>query len=348
MNDLNKILESNIYKKPKSIGNYTVELYSDSDFNELLNFYEIIFPGYMSPELWAWKNKFNPSGKYLTFLMKVKNNIIAAYSISPKIFSIKGQNYSCVQSMDTMTKSEYQGRGISTYLANLTYDYANKILGKSFVYGFPNTNSYYLFKEKLNWKSFGKVNLYIKDVKNKEIEYNMNKDYVIKEIDIFNNKINDLWNKCKNLYPIIIRKDMQYLNWRFNQHPYIEYQKFLVFNNNNLVSYFILKKYKDSKDNCIGHIIDYLVNSRQPNERKELFECIEQYTLKRFHKNCIKISFWNNDSNLKNLILKKLHYDLVQMNTFFGFKIFNLSDKRLNSLNTLNNWYITMSNNDIF
>ena len=87
---LDKILETRAYPKPKNVNGYTIELFTDSDFKQLMNLYEKVFPGYMSIELWKWKNNLNPSGKYITLLMKIKNEIIAAYSVSPKEFSING------------------------------------------------------------------------------------------------------------------------------------------------------------------------------------------------------------------------------------------------------------------
>jgi len=348
MEIINQLLERKQFKKYDKIKNFDIGIYHNSDFNALLRLYNSVFPGYMSIDLWKWKNTSNPFGDFYTILMKEKESIIAAYSVAPKIFYIFGKKYPCVQSMDTMTEKEYRGRGISTYLANLTYEYA-KILGANFVYGFPNKVSKYLFEVKLNWNNFGEISLFYKNITPNSRNLDLKNKYNIKEVNSFDEEINEFWEKYKNDYSIIIKKDKDYLNWRYVNHPLVQYRIFLIYDetSDEIISYFILKKFQGKDRENIGHIVDYVIGPQDKKIKLQIFEQIENFSFIEFKEYCSKISLWIFDDDLIRLAQENLGYKKTQMETNFGFKIFR-NKQQLNILNSLKNWKLTMSNNDVF
>jgi len=140
MVDILEILDK--IKKPEKLKDYSVKTYQDSDYFNLIELYNIVFPNLKLNNFIKWKNKKNPFGigDEYTFLLKDKSILVAQYTVVPKIFYIYGKKVPCIQSTGTMTHPEYQKLGISTYLAKLNYEYSmrNK---KHFVYGYPNGNS---------------------------------------------------------------------------------------------------------------------------------------------------------------------------------------------------------------
>ncbi|MFX1328201.1 MAG: GNAT family N-acetyltransferase [Promethearchaeota archaeon] len=347
MEILNRILEQNEFKKPEKLKDLSIEIYNDSDFNNLMGLYERVFPGYMSKNLWLWKNNYNPFGKFYTLLMKDKNDIISAYSVAPKIFSIYGKQFSCVQSMDTMTDLKYRSKGISTYLARLIYEYA-KIKGVNFVYGFPNKISKNLIFDKLNWEYFGKRNFITKKISKYRTVFENKSDLLIREIKKFNEDIDHFWEDYKNYFPIIIEKKFDYLKWRFDEHPLEKYKKYLIYNSDyKTISYFILKRFKDKQGNLIGHIVDYLIGPQDKPLRYKIFKLIHYYSLNEFKSDCKKISLWIPEEDLFYLAIKDLHYFKNEKKKFFGYKILK-SNKNLSPLKISKNWYITMSDSDVF
>jgi len=348
MNLLNEILKKREYQPFGKIKDFSFKTYEESDYYALMNLFENVFPGYMSKDLWLWKNKNNPFGNLYTLLMKDGDNLISYYSIAPKEFYIYGTKYPCVQSMDTMTDLNYRGCGFSTLLGNLAYEYARR-KGSYFVYGFPNNVSHYLFEKKLGWTNFGKRNLFIKNLSQNFQPLKNHNDYLIKEVKEFDENINNFWNECKNFYPIIIKKDKNYLQWRFVEHPFVKYKKFLIYNNNTskIISYFVLKKFNDNKGNIIGHIVDFLIGSQDKIVKKKIFKIIDNYSINYFKEDCSKISFWLPDDDLKELIIITLGYHTILMDNYFGYKILNYT-QQLDTLKMWKNWYITMANNDVF
>ncbi len=348
MEIVNKILNKKEFKKPKKIRNFTIKIYEPLEHENLMSLYETLFPGYMTDDLWQWKSIKNPFGTYYTFLLKDHEKIIAAYSVAPKRFYIKGLEIDCIQSLDTMTDPKYQGRGSSTYLANLIYEYS-KLNEKLFVYGFPNKASQYLFEVKLQWNLFGKMSLFIKDIVKTKRYFKGHNLYSIKEISKFDETINNICETSKKNYLITLKRDKQYLNWRFVENPTTNYKKFLIFNEktDNIVAYFILKRYRGKNEEYHGHIVDFIILPREINLKKQIFTLIESFSLDIFKANCMKMSFWLPDNDLKEFIVLKLGYDIMKNETYFGCKLFQKCNQFL-LLKSIKNWYITMSNNDIF
>lgn len=346
MEILSEILENDIFKKHKKIKKFSLKVYDKSDFESLMMLYEKVFPGYMSEDLWIWKNITNPNGNFYTILMKDKDKVISAYSVAPKKFSINCIIFPCVLSMDTMTDEDYRGRGISTYLARLTYEYAKR-KGAYFVYGFPNKISRHLIFNKVNWVFFGKRDFIRKNISKGVKLANSMEIYSIKEIGKFDKDYNNFWEEFKKNYPIIINKDSIYLNWRFVNHPLTKYKKFLIYEENEIIGYFILKRFKDKEGHTLGHIVDFLIGPQNNAQKTRIFKTIEGYSLREFQHDCQRISFWMPDDNLKGIAINDLGYVAVQKKKYFGYKILRKHDK-FTILESPQNWQITMSNSDVF
>ncbi len=88
---------------------------------------------------------------YLGYIAYSAGGVPAAfYGVYACEVELEGKVYKAVQSGDTMTHKEHTGKGLFTSLAKATYALC-KEQGVSFVFGFPNYNSYPGFVKKLNW-----------------------------------------------------------------------------------------------------------------------------------------------------------------------------------------------------
>ena len=347
MHLLEEILSEDKFRPYDKIKDYQISLYTEDDYESLMDLFDHTFPGYMSDELWIWKNNKNPFGKLITVLLKDNDNVIASYSVSPKEFLIHGDPISCVQSLDTMTLSAYRGKGISTYLGNLNYEYARRSK-YAYVYGFPNNVSQYLFEVKLEWNIVIKSEPLLKPISNKTLK-TQKKDYNIKKIENFSNDYNEFWAKIQKKYHLIINKTKKYLNWRFSEHPEINYEKYLIIDpeTDEIKAYFVLKKYADQEGNQLGHIVDFLIGTDVFERKVDIFKFIEAESTEILGKTCDSLSFWMPDTQLKRFCLENLDYKIKPALPYFGYKILR-KDIQLEILKSLKNWYITMSNNDIF
>jgi len=348
MSLLNKILNRGEFKKPLKFKEFEIKIYTKKDFNHLLALYERVFPGYMSKSLWNWKNINNPFGNHITIIIKHKKKVIASHSCAPQVFLINEKKYNCIQSMDVMTDKDYRGLGLSTYLGNITYEYA-KAKGKAFVYGFPSDISKYLCGVKLKWDKVIKTSYFIKELNQKQNSLKHYNTFKIEKVEKVDGRINELWKSYNKKGIIIINKTRKYLNWRFKEHPIINYEIFYVKNKNNkIIAYFVLKRYKDKQDNKIGHIVDFLIKADNNISKLKIFKLIDVFATNKFYRKCKFLSFWIHDSLLHKYAKKQLGYKIIKKEPYFGYRIFNNNKQNLKLLNSMKNWYITMSNNDVF
>ena len=96
---------------------------------------------------------------YIGYIVFHEERPIAYYGVIPFTLNYEGEEILVAQSADTMTHPQYQGKGLFTTLARMTFELAARE-GVKFIYGWPNQNSYYGFKNKLNWDELGNMQVF--------------------------------------------------------------------------------------------------------------------------------------------------------------------------------------------
>ncbi len=76
---------------------------------------------------------------------------LAYYGVLPCFMQYKGALVLAAQSADTMTNPKYRYKGLFVELSLVTFELC-KTLGITFVFGFPNQNSYHGAVNKLGWQ----------------------------------------------------------------------------------------------------------------------------------------------------------------------------------------------------
>lgn len=80
----------------------------------------------------------------------------AMYATVPARFIVNGANILATQSIDSMVDSRFRGAGLFTLLARQAFKDMTAE-GMSFVYGFPNGNSFHGFIKHLQWRSLDPI-----------------------------------------------------------------------------------------------------------------------------------------------------------------------------------------------
>ena len=111
-------------------------------------------------EYLEWEYLQNPAGEAIVTVAKDDENTVGQYIAIPvKIqhgpIYIKGS-----LSLNTLTKSDYQGKGLFPSMAREAFSRC-KTVGVDFTFGFPNASSFGGFISKLNFKHIGNLPLYI-------------------------------------------------------------------------------------------------------------------------------------------------------------------------------------------
>ncbi|SDP57082.1 Acetyltransferase (GNAT) domain-containing protein [Ralstonia sp. 25mfcol4.1] len=103
------------------------------------------------PAFLRWLYAGNPDGQVVGFDAFDGDLLIAHYACVPAMVRIGGSQARALLSLNTATHPEYQGKGLFTQLANMTYRHAAE-LGFDCVYGVANANSTPGFVRKLGFQ----------------------------------------------------------------------------------------------------------------------------------------------------------------------------------------------------
>jgi hypothetical protein len=102
-------------------------------------------------------------------------------------------------------------------------------------------------------------------------------DLQIREVERFGEEVDRLWEKVQHQYTAIVKRDQVYLNWRFAEHPQLEYRCFLVTRNGEAKGYFVLRKH-DPQELSVGYVVDFLTARGDD----ETLDAIFQYSVQHF------------------------------------------------------------------
>lgn len=174
-------------------------------------------------------------------------------------------------------------------------------------------------------------NFAFEKIRTKKIEP-INEFHVLKQ-KIEASALSDFYNKIRKRYPkiIIIDYNNSFLNWRIRQHPFLRYEEYQVLKGRNLIAYAIVMLNQNklfisdiaSLDSTATLI---LINKLHNNYYKKVGNFVVKLNKLNPLSNAII-------SNLTSFGFKKTYCD--------NFIIKNLTDKMPDSLNEIENWYLT-------
>jgi hypothetical protein len=310
------------------------------------------------------------------------------FSSESNLLVIKLKNKVCGFLGVIPLKMNYFGKTISdSCLANLMTDkiFRNKGLGINFIssgvtgFDIAHTTGHSqqmtnLF-DKMNWTANIPLKRYLKilnqakafqlancssDSKNNHFfelspEERISSNFSFKEIFFFDEEIDKFWYKVKEKYPITIERTSNYLNWRYSNHPLLNYHIFVSKKNDEIKSFIILR-IEELQDHKIGRIIDFISSDKAEFFtlsnliqycREKDFTLIDFFFNGNFHLQSLKSAGFkearNEPYSLIPILFNPINRERKTIN--FGFKLINqeLYDERINNLN---NWYITKGDGD--
>lgn len=311
----------------------TVKEFSNDDVPKIMELYKKVFDKYLLPAFWNWRFVNNPFGKLIAFNAFHKAEIVSHYIVHPIKLEINSKKFDCVFSMNTMTDTQYRKKGIITKLAKKTYEKCKPT--HYAVIGFSNNNFLPILK-KLGFSDLKQMNEII--IQTNSLNISLQDDYKITNIDFFDKSFLELYESFQKIYnKTMIPRTSDYLNWRFINHPSEHYFCYKISKNNNLIGYFVLKNFNGQK----AHLVDFLlldIVSFEAMILKSLSFCKEN--------NLNNITFWLNKKNPLYKTLKKFPFSEIPMEIHFVVK--SLISSTNKELLNFDNWFITMSDSDVF
>lgn len=187
-----------------------------------------------------WQYFGNTTSRLLVDLATTEDEsrIAAVYATLPGWMRIEGARRLVVQSLDTMTDSEFRGRGLFVTLAKRTFARASEE-GAALVYGFPNGNSAHGFFQKLGWTSVAPIPFLIRPLRLPYIADRLTRGRLPKRfvpdfpllvsrpspaaevlyLNESDERVTRLWHRFSRGIGIAVERDARFLQWRLFEKP---------------------------------------------------------------------------------------------------------------------------------
>ncbi len=228
----------------------------------------------LSEEIWRYKHLQNPFGKSVVLVAEENKVIIGVRAFMKWEWHSTNQMYSCFRAVDTATHPAHQGKGIFKKLTLRAIDVCAD-LGGNFIFNTPNEQSRpgYL---KMGWISAGKIDVGLKPGFHSFWKTGIPNPVRQKIINTSNEALNELciiWNNdLKKDSRFFTPKSPEYLKWRYEQNPLIDYE---IFSTSGLYIAGYLKKRKNIKELRISECIQ--IGNK---ERSLIKKVIKEWSIK--------------------------------------------------------------------
>jgi predicted N-acetyltransferase YhbS len=317
------------------------------------------------------KNPENYYGKAAFKVLKINHQLLGHLGIIPIGLKIGKQVSKGAMLCNLMVDKDYRTLGLGIkILQSATSDFP-VLIGIGYT---PDTAKIY---EKMNgWKIMPELNRYIKIINYRNVEKLIKKkirqskegiicgdaaEINVKKIKTFSKSFDGFWRAVSSKYPIAIERKASYLNWRYANHPFFNYEILAADEEGEIGGYIVFRIAKSTGGKQIfriGHILD--LASKNDKTAKELIRQAERAMVKRkvdfidfhssglFHRKVfLELGYCLNVKAPLNLI--PMHFNPIETNrpknlNFFLFYGGKMNDKRF--LCDINNWYLTKGDGD--
>lgn len=313
-----------------------------------MDLFEKVYNRRWTDEFWDWRFNSKLFGESIRCVMIEDNKVIGNYVGHPLPFKFNDKYDKILFAMNAISDPDHRGKGIFEKLARALYQKAAQMNYK-LALGFSNKNASITHFKKLQAVNLGNMPEYKLKIENNDHPSAFpSHEYLISEIDRFDDRTDILWSKNKAVCSYSMIRTKQYLNWRYIDcpefkwlgYPPSRYYPFIIEKNRIPIAFFVLKKFGNK---C--HIVDYFGALDDV-----ALESIIRYSITFSIANKLEeLSLWSNAVLEKNGIS-----DICQRYAFIrgaseSFWTVQLIDPNLeSSVIDKEKWFITMGDSDVF
>jgi len=343
------------------VNNLFIRKYQSGDELGILKLFKNIFGVCRSLDYWNWQFNKNTQGKSWIMLAEAKNEIVAQYAMRRNNINFMGRNVIAGQSCDTMVRTDQRKKNLFTQLAQ--EDYANAIKeGLKVVFGFPNRASYPGFMRKLGWYKICNLKCYYYRIGLKRV-LGKKADRVVKRFLAFPNRIKfiverkllnhdisiivsseitdhvqGLLEEVLNYEVLSIWKDLDYMKWRYENHPEYSYDFHIINIEGRPEGLAVCR-------NCGETIAICELIHRTKNVRQSVL--LVRHLLKYYSNSLAqKVEFSGYDEGFFDAAFALSGFNAYPSDFMFAAQAFN--DERLEAMLIMpNNWTISIGDTDV-
>jgi hypothetical protein len=302
---------------------------------ELEALFEACFHRKPNRDFFIWRYLNHPSGDLLASVETQSNRVVANYSASPCCLTAGGEPVKTALSMTTMTAPEFEGRGLFVGLARELYEHMTR-KGYPVIWGFPNRNSYRGFMTKLGWRCIYEIPVMQLRLNDANQALGLSAPAGAERDD----DMEFLYAEASSLKDLIhVKKDRDYLRWRYVRNPFNRYMNFVLREGNTVSSFCVVKTYLDTELD----IVDF--QARDAEEGRTLLSAVIGYALDH---QLLQVNCWAPRHHFFHLLCMALGFMNREPITYFGARmLFPLPWENPDFLD-FSNWYIQMGDSDVY
>lgn len=259
------------------------------------------------------------------YVIKHLDRIVTAYALFPLNIVYNNQNELAYLVNNNMTHPDYMNKGLFTMMGN--YIMNNIRTNNVTLLGIPNDNAI-AGHRKVGWQELPNIPFF--EISSLSANSEIKSKFI--EVDKFLENDNLQLQKFASKYNFYIEKDSQYLNWRFINRPNVKY---LIFKSLSFSSYVILKHFKHDSQNKF-HIVDFGYENES-----DFIDLIQLAVTLAYEQKAKFLNLW---------CYNKLEQDILKQNGFYenGFNRLILHSNINFLQSNINNWHITLGDNDVY
>jgi len=191
---------------------------------------------WISEETWKWKYENAPVKPFLTVVKKEGEIIGFGGSIAFGLLA-DGKEMVALKAEDVIVKRTFRGKGIATELLLRSKNIAEQ--DNVLLFGFPHKKFAEFESKKLGFENYGKIFNFVKYFPKK---FSEKENFEVKKMERFEKEFDDFFLEFEKSKKAIIRKNSEYLNWRFVKKPNNSYRIFCAKKEKKIIGYAVVQK----------------------------------------------------------------------------------------------------------
>ena len=323
------------------------------------------------------KNPHNFFKNYSVGIIKENKRFLGFLGLVPYKFKIFDKTHeNCGALCNLMIDNACRALGLGSVLVASCQKHFSLVTGTGY-----NPKTEWMYKRIGNWFAMGNINRHIFIIDPKKcalIENPRNPDfnkferfikketvhssqYNFEKIEKFENDINVFWKKARDRFPITVERDKDYLNWRFVNHPMLEYGLYVAKNGEKIAGYLVSRMETAKEDGqeykiariidlvSVGECDDFIINSFISLMRQKRADFIDFFSTGEFYaKSLERCGFIDTEKYCLSKfprVFKPIERTRGPINflMYFDDSLKNMKKKLLD----VNSWYMTLSEGDL-
>ncbi len=259
-----------------------------ADRAEQVALYAVCFDKADGARVLPWRYRASPHGPSISFLARDAQDVtLSGYACSPRIVVPNGREDQAAlvgETGDVMTHPDHRGRGVFSSLDRAAME-ATREAGWACVFGLPNRQSAGIFTGKLGWSEVGQIRPFtfvlradrvgraerfragrvaswltpLAVRRGRAVRRNLSAQADrrrVEPLERFGIDVTNLWKRVAPRWPWMVRRDADWLNWRFLDAPSGRFRALGIHQGGTLTAYAVVQV--PEAGSGVGCLVDVL------------------------------------------------------------------------------------------